>query len=50
MKVKMKIKIKSKFFTHETSPIENNVESIYEHKSFTYLLQNNAALKSAFNN
>ncbi len=50
MKVKMKIKIKSKFYTYETNTIVAHVESKYEHKSFAHLLQNNAVLKPAFSN
>ena len=50
MKVKMKIKIKSKFYTYKTNAIVTYVESKYEHKSLANLLQNNTALKPAFSN
>lgn len=50
MKVKLKIKIKNKFYTHETNTVVNHVEAKYEHKSLASILQNNISLKPAFSN
>jgi hypothetical protein len=50
MKVKLKIKIKSKFYTYETNTVVNQTESLSEHKSFEYLLRNNIALRPVFSN
>jgi len=48
--VKLKIKIKSKFYTYETNTVVNEVKSKYEHKSLASVLQNNISLKPAFTN
>lgn len=48
MKVKLKIKIKSKFYTYETNTVVNHVESKYEYKSLASILKNNPSLKPAF--
>ena len=48
MKVKLKIKIKSKYFTYEKSTVENYVESDSKHKSLGYLLNSNTVLKPVF--
>ena len=50
MKVKLKIKIKSKYYTYETNTVVNRAESKSEHKSLGYLLNSNASLKPAFSN
>jgi hypothetical protein len=50
MKVKLKIKIKSKFYTYETNTVVNHVESRYEHKSLAAILKNNSSLTPAFSN
>jgi len=50
MKVKLKIKIKSKFYTYETNTIVNSIESKYEHKLFATILNSNPSLKPVFSN
>lgn len=50
MKVKLKIKIKSKFYTYETNTIVNRVESDVKHKTLGNLLNSNDVLKPAFSN
>lgn len=50
MKVKLKIKIKSKYYTYETASIVHRAELKSENKSLGYLLNKAAAFKPAFGN